>query len=512
MSDFKICPKCIINIKNSKERYHRVIKPTTSKNKPNKYYKKVKNSYFGKICDECYLRKTKKGYYSGIKKKTFDTYMEKEKNKKKIKKELEEQEIIYNKPIKKNINDITQKIKLLQDNLKKNNNLFNLSVKDKNKLTQKNIKDFKNILQLFEKLSILYIYKNFSKLYIERTKNLKWWIEKEKYNFIEKPIKKKKKQQKRVRPKIEPKIKINTNVIEKAKKIIDKTPKKDKEIVKQDIIMDLTSCTAEIDAILNKIYSGRYVAPKSIINSKEYWEEIKNKKQLYSEITSFEFFPTPPQYANLIYNNVINTYYRNHFQYIDIGSGLASLALPFIFNKELLNIDSIILIEINKQFLKLLKCFEKNKNIKVLDEDFLKIESKKLIKSKEIVITMNPPFNMKSGKHFLKRNYYLWFIYKVLNYFNKVNFSLYVICPARFFKRGKLDYTKFKLHDLVVLEPPKATIKNIEKDLKIKLDNDTIYSEFEYLGKVTEFQGLNKRGNVRKSGDAYLFKYEQTIV
>lgn len=237
-----------------------------------------------------------------------------------------------------------------------------------------------------------------------------------------------------------------------------------------------------IQLFLKYLYSSR----KSLFN-----DDAKMNKfdKIVKAIEIYDFYPTPPQYGNIICK-AINDFFRENnndrINILDLCCGFGSLTMPFIDNYLQSN-DTIYLSDINEDMTDILKPLNQLKNIVVKTEDIL--NTYKTYYNKNInAIVCNPPFslNLNNGKADYKYGY-LFFLYVCLEIManNAGVTHCYFICPK----------TLFKTHNdmSVELNVPDATIKLICKYMNIDYD-EYLFSSLRghFLSDVVGFKTIRK--------------------
>ena len=234
-------------------------------------------------------------------------------------------------------------------------------------------------------------------------------------------------------------------------------------------------------------------------------------KQLVRAIDAFDFYPTPPQYAQMIYDDI---HKNSSFDVYDIACGLASLSLPFIEDTKK-QVESLTMFEYNEDFYKLLKPLDNLKNVNVINNDFFRLDVNMFKKSKEYgrrpLFVCNPPFEgvnrlfLKSKKHKpLTKMFYLDFLFRIIHFGKQLvadidEFYVYMIMPKTYFDKVN-DFSKVPtsvLNRNYELYPELFTDANYDSDEEgrkkskkdIDLTIDFIY-QLDFLGNVDGFRTL----------------------
>ena len=231
-------------------------------------------------------------------------------------------------------------------------------------------------------------------------------------------------------------------------------------------------------------------------------------------IDAFDFYPTPPKYAQQIYDDIHN---KSSYDVYDIASGLGSLSLPFIEDpKE--HVESLTMIEFNEDFYKLLKPLENIKNIKVIEGDFFRLEPSIFKKSKNYgrrpLFICNPPFKgvnrlFLNHKKFKAQTdlFYLDFLFRIIHFGKQLvadndEFYIYIIMPKTYFQKDERNINSLDIIPQTVLERnyhlyPDLFIdnnyesdeENVKKKRKVELSTDFIY-QMTSMGDVEGFRTL----------------------
>lgn len=220
-------------------------------------------------------------------------------------------------------------------------------------------------------------------------------------------------------------------------------------------------------------------------------ENKENYKILVNAIDYYDFYPTPPQYSEIIYNDVVKKGMIN--EVFDIACGFGSLSLPFIDDKDD-KIKHITMIEFNKDFFDVMNNLNKLEKVDVINSDFFKMKNDKFElrdNNNRMIFLCNPPFQginsmlIDHKKFKAKTNtFYLDFLFKIINIGvsneqNGVEFHIYIIMPKTYFvdenSKNKEDFDNL----------PKATMQR-QAYLYPQLINDDLEIDFIYQIKFME--------------------------
>ena len=294
------------------------------------------------------------------------------------------------------------------------------------------------------------------------------------------------------------------------KKVVKITTKSDEKVpepkpepervIKKEVDKNLKfeECKKIINDTMKFIYSNR----KSSRDWETLQKQAKEKRKYFDIITGSDFYPTPPEYSKLIYDDFEP---GENTSVYDIATGLGALSIEFINNHD--KIKSLTMIDIQEPFIDMLKCFEKHsKNIYVVNADALKYNLN-IDKNDRVLIMSNPPFRASiNGK--METNAWLFFmVYLYHNYFTSIyKSSFYFIVPkSPLFKSRVNSTTKIKIGDEIYLDIPEATKKRMMK----VFDIDEEYIDIDYMtyfDDVKGFKGITKNGSARKAPDAIMVK------
>ena len=228
-------------------------------------------------------------------------------------------------------------------------------------------------------------------------------------------------------------------------------------------------------------------------------QQRDNFEKIVNAIKAYDFYPTPIEYGNQIYKDVLEFYGNdNKIVILDIACGLLSLSMNFIKNgyKVLLN-------EFNPTFGSIIKPLE-NSKVSIAIDDFFDLKKDYYYNKNISVIVMNPPFSVPIDYKSYKLGYLL-FLLKGLdileNQKKRDRKYLYIICPFTYFKISG---------NIAELNIPMQTYKKAVKlfDLVDYYDEDgaTIYN-IEFLGYVSGFKTI-KNGKPHTMNQKFgLFKF-----
>ena len=123
----------------------------------------------------------------------------------------------------------------------------------------------------------------------------------------------------------------------------------------------------------------------------------------------YDFFETPKEHAEYIYNQCKSNYKLN---VLDICCGLGGLSKPFYDNDH-----NITLIELNDNFIQYLQ--EQYPKATLINKNYLEIDD---LPNMDIILC-NPPFNTNDTPRI-----YIYFLIKIMSTMN-INAKVYFICP-----------------------------------------------------------------------------------
>jgi len=264
-----------------------------------------------------------------------------------------------------------------------------------------------------------------------------------------------------------------------------------------------------INMLIDKLYTNR----KEHFNT-EY--EREHYKIILDAVGGFDFFPTPPKYGEMIYDDIKKEWGDYPNTIMDMCCGLLSLSLPYIKNMK--EDDKIYLIEFNKMFIPILKPIESN-NIILDSGNVLNLTNEYYDKHIHYIVC-NPPFSISfdfKGKHYSDYKLgYLFFLYKccdiLQHQYGEYLPTLYFICPTTLFKAHTRS-GKHEVGEIAELKIPKTTLYMIEKYFNPNedIDKDNEYPEWfsqaQYMADVSGFRGLAKNGKPRELKSTFgLFK------
>ena len=198
--------------------------------------------------------------------------------------------------------------------------------------------------------------------------------------------------------------------------------------------------------------------------------------------------------------NLIKIYNEN---IIEIGPGKGALTSEIIKKEP----NSLILIEKDKLLADYLKAkYEKNKIIKVINEDILKVDLNKIIKKKYIVFG-NLPYNI-SSQIFVKFLRFKNWPPKFSNLVFMFQKELGLKIIGRFLSStyGRLSilfHSRFKLEDKFLISPncffPRPKVTSIVLHIKPKLKTFPKFKDIKNLEKITNILFSNKRKMINKN-------------
>lgn len=264
--------------------------------------------------------------------------------------------------------------------------------------------------------------------------------------------------------------------------------------------VDIKDCLIKSNGIMDIIYGKAKLSMNDVMVGK-----LKIKRDLQSIIESSDFFPTPPEYADIIINDVAKRY-DDVNKWVDIASGLGSLSLPAIEGKypTSLNIENVLLFEKEQPFVEVLKCYEKTGFVEVRGNNYFNYNLDQFIDDKErTVIVSNPPFRgFFDGKN--RGEFWAYFVYSVLRKMDNYKHTFYAILPNS--KRFKSSNRRVSLSDSDIGKQVSLEFDGkLWKDLKQYFgdeDEDEIftYDYVTYISPVTGFKKIGKNGKPKKMG------------
>jgi 16S rRNA G966 N2-methylase RsmD len=273
-------------------------------------------------------------------------------------------------------------------------------------------------------------------------------------------------------------------------------------------------------------------------------KQMKLFNILNSAIRGFQFYPTPERVGEYLKDTIIKDYRSDMrgFRVMDMCAGLGSLSLPLI--KNLNQNDSLIMVDINRDFTEILSGLECH-NITVKTEDILKTNKSKYYNKCIDVIFSNPPFTNKyyediteeeknklenwekknlgskkkwddseipsNIKNLIKKRsfgelkedkyFYLSFLFKALdileNQHTTTEKTLYFICPMTLFTNTTGNtLQKSDIGDLALLNIPKATLNRILKNLDLvdkygdTEDNEDYFVQCKLIDIIDDFKTI----------------------
>ena len=259
---------------------------------------------------------------------------------------------------------------------------------------------------------------------------------------------------------------------------------KDKEVV----VEAKNELFDTIDKINYFLESGR----KENFKTKEQQELFSN---IYNAIVSYDYYPTPDKYAEMIYNDAIKEYPNEKITILDIACGLLSLSKRFIENKY-----PVYLIDENPNWGKLLEPIN-NSITHFKQADLLDLPTDYYYNKKIDIIVMNPPFSI--AIDYKKYNLaYLLFLIKAIDILQNQKTThekiLYIICPKIYFKNRMNEYE---------LDIPETTIDKATELFKM----DYRFGEggsinIEFMGDVSGFKTIRKGKPTKLNMTFGLFK------
>jgi len=290
------------------------------------------------------------------------------------------------------------------------------------------------------------------------------------------------------------KIKILKKPTEKKKEQLKTTPK----IPEQKKDDTANTCIKKIDDFLISLYNPR----------KRNKDNFDKFKVLVDAVVSNDFYPTPPEYSQIIYDMVKKNYGGyNDIKIYDIAAGLGSLSLEFLKNPNMggyTKIKNISMVEYNPIFAQEISCFEKiqTTNVKIIKGDFLKMDNPKFTKYDNAVYICNPPFRgAYNGKY--EKELWVFFLVKILESFFNHRQTLYAILPPN-------AMLGERLRDKEILHNFEITNKTLLKKLGGMLGKDVsdgLNYSFEFISDVTGFKGLTKTGKTRNVPNMVLIRF-----